>query len=160
MCIRDRISDRLEKLGWKVTRLPQAVTVPEIISSRYPSMAGGPVVKEICSLADCAHPSKQFWLLTARDFLGHPGSAFAWNEWEMLSLSAAVPEDQPVITKFWDRHLPLFLGVDPYRYIAVATDSGHLVAGSEPEFEEATTVARSIEGLLERIDAGLDLATL
>jgi hypothetical protein len=56
------------------------------------------------------------------------------------------------VRAFWDAHLPFLLSVrDGYAYFAVCTAAdgfGRIVAGREPEFEEATVVADSFEQFL------------
>ncbi|MBP2110406.1 hypothetical protein J2Z70_000545 [Paenibacillus silagei] len=66
----------------------------------------------------------------------------------MLSVEAAAgdPAWQSEITAWWDHHMPIVMSVgDGYSFYAIdlTTDSGAIVRGAEPEFEEVEKVADS-----------------
>jgi hypothetical protein len=71
-----------------------------------------------------------------------------------MSLKAADRDSELIaeVREFWDAHLPFLMSVDDgYSYYAIrtATDGfGQVVAGREPEFEEATAVAESFDRFL------------
>ncbi|MCM1100467.1 MAG: hypothetical protein NC079_01780 [Clostridium sp.] len=102
-------------------------------------------------------------MLCAEDFNRESEDAFQWNEFEMMSLQAAVDEDdeewQKDIRAFWDKHLPICLSVrDGYSYYAIRINDGHVVCGYEPEFEETTDMADSFYGFAEMVsDGAVDL---
>jgi hypothetical protein len=102
-------------------------------------------------------PEKKSWFNTSSETAGENGSAFAWNEWELMSLSAAedFPKLQPAIRAFWDRHFPFLISVKSgYAYFAVRQADLAVVCGEKPEFEEATPIADSVEQLLDDLIAG------
>lgn len=96
------------------------------------------------------------WFLSAGDYAGTTDSAFAWNEFERLSLDAALDaEDRARIASFWARHLPILLSVaGDYAFLAIDRATGAVVHGVEPEFEATTPVASSLEALFEAIMEG------
>ena len=90
------------------------------------------------------------WLLGARHYRQDSEYAFAWNEWERLSLEAADgdPAWQERIRAFWDRHLPIANSVRTgYAYVAFSLDEACFVVGREPEFEETRRVAGGLDEL-------------
>lgn len=93
-------------------------------------------------------PDEQTWFICEADFNGPLESAFKWNEFEMLSLEAAAGDSawQSEITAWWEHHLPIVMSVkDGYSFYAIdlTTDSGAIVRGFEPEFEEVDHIADS-----------------
>ena len=89
------------------------------------------------------------WFLGLREYVAHGSDDFAWNAFETLSFEAAVSEsERSAITEYWSAHRPILLSVrGEYSYLAERAD-GAIVHGVEPEFEESTVVAESIESLL------------
>lgn len=89
------------------------------------------------------------WFLSRDDYSPGDAAAFAWNEFEQLSLQAATSDEEEVaVARFWERHTPILLSVrDGYEYLAVRED-GAVVHGSEPEFEDAVVVFPQFEDLL------------
>ena len=72
----------------------------------------------------------------------------------LISLDAADGDDDFIseITDFWNNHLPIIMSVgNGYEYYAIEIDSGVIVFGFEPEFEEAETVADTFEEFLEKL---------
>ncbi|MFK4728067.1 hypothetical protein ROT00_00095 [Agromyces mediolanus] len=108
------------------------------------------------SFSRLSNADDDVWFLSVEDYLGTSESAFAWNEFERLSLEAAAgPEQAAAVTAFWAGHLPFLHSVrDDYEYLAIASD-GRVVHGREPEFEETTTVADDLPALLAEL-AGVD----
>ncbi|GAA1320433.1 hypothetical protein ACFSWE_04940 [Leucobacter albus] len=106
------------------------------------------------SYDELASEDESVWFLAVADYGEHgAGSdAFAWNAFERLSLEGAVDADErAAVTRFWARHHPIMLSVrGAYSYLALR-DDGAVVFGEEPEFEATTTVAGSVEQLLESI---------
>ena len=60
-----------------------------------------------------------------------------------------------MIIKFWVRHLPIYRSVEgEYSYYAIDTESGKVVCGYEPEYEDAAIVADSFEEFINKIISG------
>ena len=143
----------LGKSGWRIEFLPDRQPLPASVAERYPWLPTGyreaiERTKLVCTEDDKA------WLLTGADFSSTSESAFAWNEWERQSLDAATGDDEwrKRIIAFWDRHAPVLMSVKSgYAYFAVQQDTLAIVCGEEPEYEETTLVASSIEELLARL---------
>ena len=103
-----------------------------------------------------AHPSETFWLLTASDYRGESESAFAWNEWELITTDATLfgASEIAKTTSFWDRHFPLALSVrDGYEYFAMTCD-GHVVTDGGPDFESTDPFADSYAAFIRKIAPG------
>ena len=80
--------------------------------------------------------------------------AYAWNEWELQSLATAGNDEEwrGRIREFWDAHLPVLMSVKSgYGYFAIERESLKVVAGNEPEYEDTTIVATSIEDVFSLI---------
>ena len=137
--------DDLRKLGFLVELLPQASPLPDAVLQRYPNIPAD-YLAFISRLRSCHSPTDTTWLLTPADYHAQINAAFAWNEFEQLSLEAACkPEETQAIQAFWQRHCPIMLCVQPhYAYFAIDLHPhhhGNIVFGCEPEFETTTVVA-------------------
>lgn len=96
------------------------------------------------------------WFLSLEDFAGVSDSAFAWNEFERISVDAAIDEQEAEeIRAFWQEYLPIAMSVaGDYQFIALSRRSGAVVHGVEPEFENVTTLAPSLESLMHDMIEG------
>jgi len=104
----------------------------------------------------CITPNENTWFICEDEFNNSSDSAFKWNEYELLSLEAAM--DDPIwkseITTWWDNHLPIVMSVDGgYSFYAIdlTNDRGAIVRGYEPEFEETEKVASTLDEFFEFI---------
>ncbi len=64
---------------------------------------------------------------------------------------------QQAIRRFWDRYFPFMLAVhSDYDYLAIDTETGKVVHGFAPEWEEPLVVAESFANFLDqfRLAAG------
>ncbi|QKT13254.1 hypothetical protein [Rhodococcus sp. W8901] len=103
------------------------------------------------------------WFLSAGDYSAVGEDAFAWNEFEIMSLDAAETDEQAsAVVRFWDRHLPILLSVkDGYSYVALGTSgegAGRVILGEEPEFEESVPLADDFDEFLAIIAGRRDPA--
>jgi len=154
-------SDALVALGtrgWTVQIAPgQPTTVPDNIRKRYPWVPDE-VWAVLSELSIAASGDNATWFLTGGDYAGTSDSAFAWNEWEALSLEHAEVDDdwKAEIAAFWDCHLPIVLSVRGgiYAHLSLAKTSLKVVAGEAPEFEEVVEVAASFGDLLDLLAQG------
>lgn len=95
------------------------------------------------------------WFISSQDYHSAPDEgSFAWNEFEQMSLDAALDaEDEGEIRSFWESHLPFMMSVKgEYAYLAIVLtgkDKGAIVAGAEPVFEEAEIICPSFEQFLD-----------
>lgn len=117
----------------------------------------------LAQVESCMQPHATAWFNTAADFNGPASSAFAWNEWELLSLAAyadepdeaARAEATAAITGFWDQHVPILLSCKNfYCHFSLCLHParfGQVVYGSEPEFEETEAVAGSFGDFVARL---------
>ena len=148
--------DDLRKLGFLVELLPQASPLPDAVLQHYPNIPADYLVF-ISRLRSCHSPTDPTWLLTPADYQTHAEAAFAWNEFEQLSLEAAcTPEEIQTILAFWKRYCPIMLCVAPhYAYFAIDLHPryhGNIVFACEPEFETTTVIAADFAAF---INAGL-----
>jgi len=142
---------RAEENGWRVeTFFQKAVALPEDVIERYT------VPKEysefLSNVKLCSNPSDTKWFLCADDYGQKSEDEFRWNEFEIISLEAAGDDAElkASIRAFWDVHFPFFMSVESgYEYYAIDIRDCSVVFGSEPEFEDVVTVARSFEEFLE-----------
>jgi len=139
----------LEQAGWKICRKVRRLHLPAEVTSRY--LALPPIwVSFVQQIERCVNPGETAWFLTEEDFSGASGSAYRWDEFERMSLAAAEGDQklENEIRGFWNRHLPILISVKSgYGYIAirVGKSGGPVVYGIEPEFENASPLAGSLE---------------
>ncbi|APM39455.1 SMI1/KNR4 family protein [Clostridium kluyveri] len=157
------MKDRIEKFlkwaednGWNVKRHQNTdVCLPDNIISRYPSISKE-YIEFLKSVNVCIAPDDSSWFLCLDDYNGVSDSAYSWNEIEKLCLEEAENDEEwkQEITEFWDCHLPVYFSVKSgYAYYALNTtgESGSIVHGYEPEFEETDIVTTSFVDFLDAI---------
>ncbi|WP_051662564.1 MULTISPECIES: hypothetical protein [unclassified Microbacterium] len=145
-----RATGCLQEAGW--TGEPPLSTEDGVPSALH--TAPETVVDWASSFSQLSNADETVWFLSRHDYSSGAEDAFAWNEFEQLSIQAATTDDEAVaVARFWKRHLPVLLSVrDGYEYLAVR-DDGAVVHGTEPEFEEAVVVFSQFEDLLRYIIA-------
>lgn len=101
-------------------------------------------------VASCVNADETVWFLCAADYNGESASAFAWDEFERMSLEAAEGDERAArdVREFWDRHVPFLLSVKAdYAYLAFSVgggdDHGSIVVGHAPDTEAVTKVCDS-----------------
>ena len=140
---------------WEIKTSPEPVPLPGHIVKRYgiPEKWYAFISKfTVCEDADAFR-----WFLTPNDYQpredGCQWNGYKWNEFELQSLEWC--GDDPDIISFWDKHLPIVYSVDgECSYYAIDTESGKVVKGYEPEYEEADAVADNFEDFIEKIISG------
>ncbi|MCR4814158.1 MAG: hypothetical protein K5879_04965 [Lachnospiraceae bacterium] len=73
---------------------------------------------------------------------------------EDISLEAAVGDEEWLgdIKSFWDKTFPIIMGVGgDYHFYAIDLETGKIVEGWEPEFEDPIEVANNLNEFLEKI---------
>lgn len=154
-----RFYDALRKRGWTVSRQDASSSkLPACISGRYHRIPAE-WVKFLDSFSVCVSPDETAWFLCIDDFIRQGDDIFRWNEFELMSLQAAIDDNdaewQRSIVRFWDGHLPVCLSVaGGYAYYAVRMSDGAVVHGAEPEFEETSVIAPSFDRFIEMVCAG------
>ncbi|MFO0667235.1 MAG: hypothetical protein U0174_25000 [Polyangiaceae bacterium] len=127
--------------------------MPSAVSARYPWIPTGyeALVRETRAVVG---PDEKAWLLTVCDYSEVTESAHAWNEWERQSLDAAHDDAawSARIRAFWDSHFPILLSVKSGNaYFAIERSRHRVVCGEEPEYEETSVIAATVEELLLRV---------
>ena len=154
--------DRLKGAGWKIELLSRSTELPAPIIERYGWLAQE-VLDLVSTIRAAVNADETAWILSTADYHGTSASAFAWNEWERLSLSAADDDEKwkGEIRGFWDRNFPLVMSVKSgYAYFAVERATSAVVVGEEPQFEEPHRIATSVSEFFQMItktDPGLSL---
>ena len=143
--------DALVEKGWRCT-MDERLSLPPLIVSRYPWIPAD-VAEAIGKLRELVHPTETFWILAVSDYKGESESAFAWNEWEIITTEGPHFSESDILkTKsFWDHHFPLALSVgNGYEYFALTRD-GTVVTGAGPDFEETEAFADSYPAFLWKV---------
>ncbi|RED83195.1 SMI1/KNR4 family protein [Cohnella phaseoli] len=99
----------------------------------------------------CVTPNETTWFICENEFNNSSDTEFKWNEYELLSLEAAMEDAvwKSEITAWWDNHLPIVMSVEGgYSFYAIDLTNGAIVRGYEPEFEEVDKVANNLEEFL------------
>ncbi len=145
--------DSLDTAGESWIRTPAKVVDTNALTAvlrRYNLRPDGDVWAWIIGFEQLVTRDEQQWFLSHRDFTKQSEEdAFRWNEFEQMSLEAAVDDLawKKSITGFWDRHLPLYIDVrSGYRVLVVRVANGvgaGIFESVEPEFEELTPFAGS-----------------
>ncbi|MFF2092182.1 SMI1/KNR4 family protein [Paenibacillus sp. NPDC058174] len=142
--------------GWDITgKSEPQLTLDSSITSRYKTIPDE-YLEFLSMVKKCITPSEMTWFICEDEFNNSSDSEFKWNEYELLSLEAAVDDDRwkSEITAWWSNYLPIVMSVDGgYSFFAIdlKNDKGAIVHGSEPEFEEAEKAANSLEQFFELI---------
>ena len=154
-----RVCIALRRQGWTVSGEDAAPRqLPLCVSGRYHNPPAEWMEFLNC-VRSCVSPGETTWFLCLDDFERQDEDSFRWNEWELISLQAAIDDQdmewQSSIKAFWDNHLPICLSVKGgYGYYAIRLSDGVVVHGTEPEFEETREAAPSFGQFLEMICNG------
>ena len=155
-----RVCTALRQQGWTVSGEDAAPRqLPLCVSGRYHNPPAE-WVEFLSCVRSCVSPGETTWFLCLDDFERQDEDSFRWNEWELISLQAAMDDQdtewQSSIKAFWDNHLPICLSVKGgYGYYAIRLSDGAVVHGTEPEFEETREAAPSFGQFLEMICNGV-----
>jgi len=142
--------------GWDITQKSDfQLKVDGSIISRYKEIPKE-YVEFLSLVKQCVTPSEKTWFICEDEFNNSSDHAFKWNEFELLSLEAAMDDDswKSEITTWWDSYFPIVMSVeDGYSFYAIdlTNDKGAIVRGYEPEFEKVEKVANTLEEFLELI---------
>ena len=126
--------------------------LPQICGNRFPWLPAD-VADFLCNFDSVISPDQKAWLITWLELSGESDSSFAWNQWELDSLSAAegVGDWQADIRGFWDDHFPILLSVkSAYAFVAIRKDTA-IVIGEEPEFEETVEIANGFSEFIQML---------
>ncbi len=157
--------DRIEALaraatgaGWQVERRDPArpLDLPEEITRRYPVLSRGQQ-ELLRRIARATSADEAVWFVCEDDFRRDDPEGFAWNEIERMELeSAASASERRAIVRFWDRHVPVMMAPDgDYDYLAIALDSGAVVHGCAPDWEDVVVVAGALDDWLAMLSRAL-----
>lgn len=151
-----RFLDHLAAHGWTVLR-----TAPDSTSAVAPGDAHG-YGAFLAAFTDLHNANQTRWFLSTADHDGTADSAFSWHTLRDISLDAALDDaGRQVVLDFWQQHTPIYMSVaGDYEFLAIARDSGRIVHGIEPEFEDTREVAPSLAALFEDMIAGRATAAL
>lgn len=151
-----RFLDHLAAHGWTVLR-----TAPDSTSADAPGDAHG-YGAFLAAFTDLHNANQTRWFLSTADHDGTADSAFSWHTLRDISLDAALDDaGRQVVLDFWQQHTPIYMSVaGDYEFLAIARDSGRIVHGIEPEFEDTREVAPSLAALFEDMIAGRAPAAL
>ncbi|MCP1634232.1 hypothetical protein [Kerstersia gyiorum] len=149
--LHERFLNHLAARGWIIQ--PPAGNMP----ASPPSPAGNVAHAAFLSCFEQLHNQDgTCWFLCAADYAGTSDSAFGPDVLRDISLESAISEvDRQTAESFWKHHIPIFMSVNgDYQFLALDRISGRVVHGAEPEFEEVTEVADSLDGLFEQVLMG------
>ncbi|MBP1994679.1 SMI1/KNR4 family protein [Paenibacillus eucommiae] len=142
--------------GWDITKKSGfQLNLNSSIISRYKGIPNE-YLDFLSVVEKCITPNEKTWFICEDEFNNSSDIAFKWNEYELLSLEAAMDDYiwKSEITTWWDNHLPIVMSVDGgYSFYAIdlTNDRGAIVRGYEPEFEEVEKVASTLEQFFELI---------
>lgn len=151
----------LRNLGWKVAlRNEGKLELGDEFNARYPNIPED-YLEFLKRVALCTNSAENVWFLVEGDYNGTAEAAFAWNEFEMMSLEAAASDENlsEETRRFWREHLPFMLSVhSDYAYLALCVSGdeyGAVVAGYALEFEEPSKVCDSFVEFIDLFSLSL-----
>ncbi|GIN94403.1 hypothetical protein J6TS1_02730 [Siminovitchia terrae] len=142
--------------GWDITKKSGfQLNIDSSIISIYKEIPNN-YLDFLSMVEKCITPNVKTWFICEDEFNNSSDAAFKWNEYELLSLEAAMDDYiwTSEITTWWDNYLPIVMSVDGgYSFYAIdlTNDKGAIVRGYEPEFEEVEKVANTLEEFFELI---------
>lgn len=139
--------------GWNIELANKPIMLPEEVTNRYRN-----IPKEwidfISNFQDIINSSGNMWFFTCNNYID---SVWSYNDFEKISLEAAFGDEEWIksIKSFWDNSFPIVMSIGgDYQYYAIELNTGKIVQGWEPEFEEITYVADSFVDFIEKIVSG------
>ncbi len=149
---RTTILDGLRRLDWQVEESDAPFGRPKVLQERYPPLPRA-MTEFLDGLEACENPDETTWFLTRADYRPDVDTAFPWDAWERMTLEEETGTAAAEAVAFWDRHLPILLGVgSDYAYLGLQVQGGAfgpVVKGYAPGFEETLVVAPTFDGFLE-----------
>jgi len=149
--VNTKFEEWAKKNNWKITK--QTKDLPSDILERYSNIPES-WLSFIEGYGSIMNDKENIWFLTVENFYPKSEDEWRYNEFELISLDTADEDEDFIseITNFWNNHIPIIMSVgNGYEYYAIELDSGNIVSGFEPEFEEAETIAESFDEFLEMI---------
>jgi len=149
-----RFLDHLAARGWTVLR-----TTPTSTPAAAPRDAHG-YGAFLATFTELHNADQTRWFLSAADHDCTADSAFPWHTLRDISLEAALDDaGRQAVLDFWQQHTPIYMSVaGAYEFLAIERDSGRIVHGIEPEFEDTRDVAPNLAALFEDMIAGRAMA--
>ena len=143
-----KFADWATRNGWKITQADGGKNLPTEITERYDiPLEYRAFLRQFSLFTNAA---ENVWFLCVEEFLPKSEDKFRWNEFELISLAAADEGGETAIVDYWDRHFPIIMSVkNGYEYYAIHLESGKVIHGCEPEFEENTVIAENFLEFLE-----------
>lgn len=157
-----RFLDHLAALGWTVLRTtPTTATATTAMPAAAPGEAQG-YGAFLATFTELHNADQTRWFLSAADHDGTADSAFPWHTLRDISLEAALDDaGRQAVLSFWEQHTPIYMSVaGDYEFLAIDRESGRIVHGIEPEFEDIRVVAPNLEALFADMIAGRSTAAL
>lgn len=146
-----KFEEWVKKNNWKITK--QTKDLPADILERYSNIPES-WLSFIEGYGSILNGEENIWFLTAENYYPKSEDEWRYNEFELISLDTADGDEDFIaeIRNFWNNHIPIIMSVgNGYEYYAIELDSGNIVSGFEPEFEEAEIIAESFDEFLEMI---------
>lgn len=133
--------------GWNAEITDEFIDFPEESVSRYGNIPEE-WVEFIKHFKCLTNSTEDLFFLTCYCFADNS----TW--FEDISLEAAVGDEEWLgdIKSFWDKTFPIIMGVGgDYHFYAIDLETGKIVEGWEPEFEDPIEVANNLNEFLEKI---------
>ena len=146
----DRFIEWTKKNGWQIERSESPLSLPDGIASRYKNIPAE-WFDFIGKFIRITNSEDNMWFLTCFDYQD------SYDDFEKMSLEAAEGDEAWTrdIKSFWDKTFTIIMSVrGDYHYYAIALESGKIIEGWEPEFEDTTVVADSFNDFLSKVFSG------
>lgn len=141
------------------TKIIKADIAIDITAEKRLAKCPNDFIDFITSFKSFTNGEENVWFLSYADYKTNKLEVFPWNEFELQSMKASSGESQDAIKSFWDTHIPFLLSLKGgYSYIAICVDEenyGKIYQGREPEYENVTLIANSLEAFFDKFSQSL-----
>lgn len=154
-----RFLDHLAALGWTVLRTTPTTTTTTPAAAPGEAQGYGAF---LATFTELHNADQTRWFLSAADHDGTADNAFPWHTLRDISLEAALDDaGRQAVLNFWQQHTPIYMSVaGDYEFLAIDRESGRIVHGIEPEFEDISVVSPDLGTLFEDMIVGRATAAL
>ena len=151
----------LQKNEWNISISKDQFLVSTRILERY-SWVPNVIINSFASFRIAASADDKSWLNTGLELSEKYNPSYAWNQWELDSLTAAGEDIQWIesINSFWDQHFPFLMSVkNSYSFFAIRQSDGAIVHGEEPLFEDTSVIAQDLQDCLKKLSESTNMYT-
>ncbi|WP_099221911.1 SMI1/KNR4 family protein [Listeria costaricensis] len=145
----------LDTMGFRYIKSGSTIDVPAYLRDRYGDLPND-YLAFFHLFSTCENDAQTAWFLTQDCYLVQEETAFSYCEFEQISLNGCLnKKDALKVKAFWNAHFPIYMSLhNGYAYYGMCVETGEIVCGYEPMFEEPEVVADSFLEFLKKVLLG------